>query len=260
MSFIALAVGGIASAAIGAGGAIAAGSEQSGAAKSAAQLQQEEQQASLDFQKQQWQTTQANEAPFLKAGTQAENTLSGLTSTPGEGLLTPWTGTFQAPTAAAAQATPGYQFALNQGEQSLQNSAAANGGLLTGGTAKGIDQFSQGLADSTYQQTYQNALQQYQTAYNTFQNNQSNTFNRLATQAGVGQTTATNLGQQGGQASQTVANINSTAGQQIGQNINNAGAITGGGINGITQLLAQMAQKNSTMNSNDPYFNNGGSS
>lgn len=234
----ALAVGAIASGVGGAAASIAGSHAQSNAAKSAAQLQADEAQKSLDFQKQQWQTQQQNEAPFLAAGTKAVNTLSDLTSTPGQGLLTPWTDTFKPPTAEEARATPGYKFQLQEGEQALQNSAAANGGLLTGGTAKGIDQYAQGLADTTYQQTYQNALQQYQTAYNTFQNNQTNTFNRLATQAGEGQTTASQLGQEGQAAASTVAGINSNAGAQIGQNMNNAAAATASGYTGVANAGA----------------------
>lgn len=234
---IAIGVGTIGAAGIGAAGSIIAGSKQSNAAKSAAQLQAEEAQKSLDFQKQQWDTQQHNEAPFLAAGTKAVNTLSDLTSTPGQGLLTPWTDSFKPPTAEEARATPGYKFQLQEGETALQNSAAANGGLLTGGTAKGIDQYAQGLADTTYQQTYSNALQQYQTAYNTFQNNQTNTFNRLATQAGEGQTTAAQLGDQGQRASSNVADINMTAGSQQGQSMNNAAYQTASGYVGAANAV-----------------------
>jgi hypothetical protein len=228
---------GVAGAVAGGIGSAVAGSEQAGAAKSAAQLQADEAAQSLAFQKQEWNTQQQNLAPFLKAGTQAEGELSDLTSTPGQGLLTPWTEQFKAPTAAEAKATPGYQFIREQGNEALQRSAAASGGLLTGGTAKALDQFNTGLADTTYGETYSRALQEYQTAYNTFQNNQTNTFNRLATQAGVGQTTASTLGNQGQAAASTVAGINSTAGTQIGQNINNAGAATASGYSGVANAV-----------------------
>jgi hypothetical protein len=127
-----VAIGSIAAAGIGAVGSAAGASAQAGAAESAQQLQAQEAQNALNFQEQQWNTQQQNLAPFLKAGTAAENTLSSLTSTPGQGLLTPWTQQFTAPTAAEAAATPGYQFIKQQGNEALQNSAAANGGLLTG--------------------------------------------------------------------------------------------------------------------------------
>jgi hypothetical protein len=217
---------GVVGATIGAAGSVAAGSEQAGAAKSAAQLQAEEAANSLAFQKQQWETQQGNIAPFLKAGQGAIGQLSDLLSKPGEGLLAPWTQQFTAPTAAEAAATPGYQFQLQQGEQQVQNSAAAAGGVLGGGTLKGIENYGQGLAASNYQQVYNNAIQQYQQAYNIFQNNQNTEYNRLAGISGAGQTAAATLGAEGSQAAGTVANINEVAGGQIGQSLQNAGAAT----------------------------------
>src|SRR5579859_5947605 len=156
----ALAIGlGVAGSVAGAVGSAKAAGAQSDAAKSAAQLQHEDQTASLAEQQRQFNINQQNIAHWLKAGTQGINSLSSLLSTPGQGLLTPWTDTFQAPTAAQAQATPGYQFAQQQGQNAIQNSAAARGGLLSTGTMKTLDQYSQGLADQTYSDTYNRALQ-----------------------------------------------------------------------------------------------------
>lgn len=222
---------------IGAVGASKAAGAQANAAKSAAQLQHEDQMASLAFQKQEFSTEQANMAPWLKAGTQGIGTLSGLLSTPGQGLLTPWTDTFKAPTAAEAAATPGYQFALEQGQNSIQNSAAGRGGLLSTGTMKTLDQYSQGLASQTYSDTYNRALGEYQQRYNIFQGNQTNEFNRLAAISGVGQQAATTLGQQGQAAASNIANINLTAGAQQGANLNLAGYARGTGYAGISNAL-----------------------
>src|ERR1039458_2036342 len=60
---------------------------QAGAAEQAQQLQATEAQNALNFQKQEFSTQQQNEAPWLTAGTGAVGQLSGLTSTPGQGLL-----------------------------------------------------------------------------------------------------------------------------------------------------------------------------
>src|ERR1022692_84566 len=81
------------------------------------------------LQKQEWQQQQQNEAPWLNAGGTALGQLMAMPN-------------FTSPTAAEAQATPGYQFQLQQGQQALQRSAAAKGGLLSGGTAKALDQYS----------------------------------------------------------------------------------------------------------------------
>ena len=62
--------------------------------------------------------------------------------------------------------TPGYQFTLQQGEQGVQRSAAANGTLLTGGTLKALAGYDAGLASQTYQNAVNNALGLYQTGLN----------------------------------------------------------------------------------------------
>jgi len=229
MSTAAIVGGSIAAAGIGAGGSLAAGSEQSGAAKDAAHLQYQEAQDALKFQEQQWNTQQQNEAPWLHAGQGAITNLSSLLDS---GAFAPWTQQFQAPTAAQAAQTPGYQFQLQQGEQALQNSAAAAGGALSTGTLKNIENYGQGLASTNYQQTYNNALQQYQQSYNQFQQNQANLFNRYASLAGLGQTAAGQLGSEGQAAAGNVANINLTSGGQIGLQLNNAAAATASGYVG----------------------------
>src|SRR5258708_9493587 len=92
----------------------------------------------------------SNYAPYLGAGANATGMLSQMTGTPGQGLLTPWTNTFTAPTAEEASKTPGYQFQLQQGENALQNSAAAQGGLLSGGTLAGMNKYAQGPSSQNH--------------------------------------------------------------------------------------------------------------
>lgn len=234
----ALAIGlGVAGSVAGGVGAGLAGSAQAGAAKSAAQLQFQEQQASLAEQQREFNINQQNLAPWLKAGTQGINSLAALLSTPGQGLLTPWTQQFQAPTADQAAQTPGYQFTLQQGQNALQNSAAAQGGLLSTGALKTLQGYTTGLANQTYQDVYNRALTEYQQSYNIFQGNQTNTFNRLAALSGVGQTAANTLGGLGQDAARNIANINMTAGGQIGNSLMNAGAATASGYAGIANAI-----------------------
>jgi hypothetical protein len=225
-------IGGVGTVAGAALGAVGAG-KQASAAKSAAELQYEAQQNALAEQQREYNQNQQNEAPFLQAGQQSVTSLGNLLnlSGQGQGALAPWTQQFKAPTAAEAEQFPGYQFQLQQGEQALQDSASAQGTLLSGATQKGLINYGQNAAQSDYQQVYNNALQQYQQSYNQFQQNQSNTFNRLASVAGLGQVTAGQLGQQGQQAAQNTGNIlfNGATGQ--GQALQNAGAATASGYN-----------------------------
>lgn len=57
----------------------------------------------------------------------------------------------------ALQATPGYQFAQQQGTQNTVNQASAMGLGLSGNTLQGLSTFNQGLASTTYQNAVNNA-------------------------------------------------------------------------------------------------------
>ena len=234
-----VAIGTIAAAGIGAGASLGAASMQSNAAKSAAQLQFEEQQQALEFQKSEWATQQQNLAPWIKAGQGAVGQLGGLLDQGlgGQGPLAPWTGQFTAPTLAQAQNEPGYQFALGQGTKALTNSAAASGNLLTGNTGEALQQYGQQFGEQNYQNVYNRAMQQYELGYNQFEQNQSNLFNRYASLAGLGQTSAGQLGNQGQAAAGNIANISLTGGAQIGQQLNNAAAAQASGYVGAGNAI-----------------------
>jgi len=170
--------------------------------------------------------TLGNYQPYLQAGSQAVGNLNQMLGTPGQGLLTPWTQQFTAPTAQQAAQTPGYQFQLQQGLNAIQNSAAGQGGLLSGSTLAGMNNYAQGVASTNYQNTFGNALTQYQNAYQTFLNNQNNTYSRLMGLTGVGQTAAGQYGQSSAQFGGDIASL-------YGQ----IGAAKAGGTLGTTNAI-----------------------
>ena len=90
---------------------------------------------------------------------------------------------------------PSYQFRLQQGLDAVQSGAAAQGGLLSGATQKALTDYGQ-----------QAASQEYQNAYNRFNADQTNQYNRLANLIGVGQNAAAQTGNAGLQTAQAVAN------------------------------------------------------
>ena len=115
---------------------------------------------------------------------------------------------------------PGYAFRLSEGMKALERSAAARGGLLSGGTLKGIQRYGQDLASQEYQNAYNRAL----TQYNAAMQREATGYNRLAALAGVGQTAtgqqAAALSGMGGAIGQTAANLGNLymgAGQAAGQ-------------------------------------------
>lgn len=131
---------------------------------------------------------------------------------------------------AQFQQSPAYQFNLQQGQQAIDKAANARGGYYNPSTLQDISKYSQGVASN-----------EFQNAYNNYNQTQGNIFNRLQTMSGSGQNAATGLG---GFASQT--------GQQVGANQIGAGSAQAAGIigqntaiqGGLSSLLqAYLAQQ-----------------
>lgn len=105
---------------------------------------------------------------------------------------------------------PGYQFRLAEGAKALERSAAAKGMSLSGAQLKGLSQYNQGFASN-----------EYGNAYNRYNNDQTNLFNRLSGIAGTGQ-----------QANQFVGQMGAQNAYNIGQNQIGAGNATASGYIG----------------------------
>lgn len=109
----------------------------------------------------QYDQTRNDLMPWLNAGQNALSQLGDLNS-----------GNF-----ASFTQSPDYQFALSQGLQGVERSAAARGNLYGGGTSADLMAYGQGLASQNY----------------------NNYYNRIAGIANVGQTTGNSLGSFGAQ-------------------------------------------------------------
>lgn len=264
------AAGSVASGIIGANAAGNAADAQTAAANHAADLNAQASKDALDFQKQQYQTSQEQQAPWLAAGNNGLNALQYGMGTGGAAngsgvaqgsLTTPYGQSFTAPTGLTEENDPGYQARLKLGTDAIQRSAAARGGVVTGGTAKALDTYGQDYASNEYGDVYNRALTDYTTNYNAYNNDQTNQYNKLAALSGVGQQTATQLANQGQSASNNVTSNLLTSAQQQGQDAQNAGAATasgyinsanayGGALNNIGNnvtnlaLLSQLKQGN----------------
>jgi hypothetical protein len=115
------------------------------------------------------------------------------------------------------QADPGYAFRLSEGMKALERSAAARGGLLSGATMKGLQRYGQELGS-----------QEYTNAFNRYQAERQAALNPLQSLAGMGQTTAQQIGQAG-----------MLAGQNMGQTMMGAGAARASGYVGQANALNQ---------------------
>ena len=137
--------------------------------------------------------------PYATTGTNAINALSnGLTE-------------------SQLQATPGYKFTLNQGEQGVTNAAAARGLANSGAAEKGAASYATGLADSTYQNQFNDTNALAQEGYNALSQQGNNTMTAannagqikmegangaMATTVGAGNALASGLSSLGNTASQ----------------------------------------------------------
>ena len=205
----------VGAAAVGAAGSAVASSNAAGAQKDAANSAAQQAQSAQD-------RLYNNQNPYMQVGYSALDRYNDMIA---NGSLTP---TFQfQPTMAQLEQTPGYQFALNQGLKGVQNSAAARGLGYSGAQIKGAEGFASGLASQTYQQQYQNALNNFNTNYQVTQNNA----NRLAGLVSLGQNAAAGVGNQGIQTASNIGNQLVGAGNAQAAGYIGIGNALSGGIN-----------------------------
>lgn len=221
------------------------------ASQSAASTQAGGANAATALQAQMYNQNRTDHLPYLGAGVAANNQLAylmGITPTdpnagpnetaaqtaafnPTAGVNTALgaSGSLAQPFSTAQfQQDPGYQFALDQGEKALQNSAAAKGGLFSGATGKAINTFAQGTAN-----------QQYQAAYDRYNTNQNNLYSRLGGLSNSGQGAANTVGAAGqNYATQAGNTIQTAANQTASGQVAQANAWSTG-LNGLGTALGQ---------------------
>lgn len=196
--------------AIGTGTAILAGTLGAGllgasASRSAASTQAAAADRSAELQRQMFERQVELSEPWRQAGQTALNKLIPLATE-----YTPF-GEQQ------FQADPGYGFRMSEGMKALERSAAARGGLLSGATLKGVQRFGQDLAS-----------QEYQNAFNRYQAERAARLQPLQSLAGVGQTTAQQLGQAGQTMASNVGEaLTSGAAARASGYVGGANALTG---------------------------------
>ena len=112
------------------------------------------------------------------------------------------------------QATPGYQFMLDQGQKAIDNSAASTGSLFSGATLKSLQGYGQGLANQEY----------------------GNFLNRLAQGAASGQAAAGNQANAGANFLSTGTNALANLGNAQAAGAIGVGNALTGGINNAVGL------------------------
>ena len=168
------------------GSAVVGGVLSSNSSSKAADTQLQASQDATATQRDMFNTVNKQQEPWRQAGSNALSSISN-----GFGLSVP-TGDYNQQVGGVGRGqfnhsfdandlktnlAPNYDFQLQQGLGAVNNQASVTGGLVGGNALKGINDYAQGYAGNAYQQAFNN--------YNT---NQTNIYNRLSNIAGLGQT------------------------------------------------------------------------
>ena len=197
-------------------GSITGSNKQAKAATQAANTQLEATREATKVQKDMYDQTRKDLMPYTDAGRSSLSQLMGQMGPNGY-----FNQTYDG---QDIYSDPSYQFRLNEGLDAVQSGAAAQGGLLSGATLKALQGYGQDMAS-----------QEYQNAYNRFNADQTNRYNRLSNIVGLGQNAAAQQGNAGMQTAQAVANntmsgANAQAAGQIAagnKTANNFGSVLG---------------------------------
>lgn len=160
-----------------------------------------------DTQLQMFNTINDQGAPYRQAG---QNALSTITS-----MQPQFTHSFDA-SDLKSNLAPNYQFQLDQGLGAVKNAGNMQTGLLSGNSLRAVNDYAQNYAGGAYQQ-----------AFNNYNAQQTNIFNRLSNVAGLGQT-----------QNQTTAQAGTTAAGNAGNAIIGGGAAQAAGSVGTANALS----------------------
>lgn len=186
-------------AAVGVGASIYASNKQAGAIKSAAN-------ASINQQSSEYQQSRADQAPWRTTGASALDQIAklyGLDSTDANGNVVKGSGKADF---SSFSTSPDFQFNLGQGQDAINRSAAARGGLLSGAAVKAGETYASGLASNEF----------------------GSYVNRLSGIAGAGQVSTnatqaagTNMANMNSNALMSAGNARASAYGDIGQTVGN---------------------------------------
>lgn len=189
-------IGATTAAVIGAGAGLAGGIMQSNAATDAADTQAAAANRAADQQLSMYNQTRSDLLPFAQGGQGAFTNLTSLLGLNGQANSQGMQ--------SALQNYPGYQFALQQGNQALDRSAASKGLLMSGGQLKDLTNYNQGMASQLF----------------------GNYFNQNVQLANLGENAAATTGNSGANAANGYSNA-----------IQNAGTAQASGIAGSNNAL-----------------------
>lgn len=198
-----------------AGASILGGILGGSSAKKTAKIQAASAAADRALQEKMFNTQNALQEPFRQAGITNQNELLRQFGLGGDKTSAGYGNLLRDFGASDFQADPGYAFRMSEGLKGLDRTAAARGGLISGAALKAAQGYGQNIAS-----------QEYQNAYDRYNQNRANRYTMLTGQQAVGQN-ATN------QQTQAAGNYAVNAGNAI----NNAGNARASGYMGQANAL-----------------------
>lgn len=204
----------VGSAVVGAYASNKASKAQASATSKASDTQLQAQRETNEMQWDMYEQNRKDQAPWLKAGETALGQLGTGLKTGGE-----FNRNFQV---SDFQKDPGYAFRQSEGLKAIDNSAAARGSSLSGATLKALTKYGQDFASN-----------EFNNAYNRWNNDTSNRFNRIAGVAGVGQQAVNQVGAYGQQTAGNIAQGNMNTANQVASNTIGAGNARASGYVGM---------------------------
>jgi len=219
--------------AIAAAGTVASGAMGASASKSAARTQAASAEADRRLQQEQYYDQVNRQEPFRQAGLQSTTELQRQFGLAGDSASAGYGNLLRDFSTADFQADPGYAFRLQEGLKALDRTAAMRGKMMSGQALKAAGRYGQDMAS-----------QEYQNAYNRYNQNRSQRYQMLTGQ----QTAGANATNQQNQSSQNYA---SAAGNAL-QNAGNARASSymgqanawGGALNSVANAGLQYGFNN----------------
>jgi hypothetical protein len=191
---------------IGAAVSLYGNSQSNKAAKNGADAQQKGSQAAIDEQRRQFDLTRGDMAPWLQAGKDALGKQSAF-------LNGDWSG---------FENSPDYKYALQQGIDGIDSSAAARGGLFGGGNTRDITRFATGLATQNADNYYAKLTGMSNTG-----NSTGKPWHLGANMAATSATSTTTWATRAQSAYNQIGNNNAQTGAAIGGAINQYGQYQG---------------------------------
>ena len=227
-----------------AGSVVVGGLISANAAKSAASTQANAANRAADLQQNQFDVTNAQQAPWREAGGRALTKFESMAD-------------YKPFDISTFTQDPGYAFRMKQGMNALNNQAAARGGLISGNALKAATAFGQDMGS-----------QEYNAAFNRYQTERQAQLAPYMTLAGFGQNANQLSATAGAANAANVGNlITGGAAAQAAGGVGAANAVTGGvnqylNYTGNNNLIAALRGGNLTPSGygnvvNDPYGNMG---